>query len=48
MWQGGIIGGFISWLVTGVNLISGVNHTSIVVGLVGSVLVIFLYRLFKK
>lgn len=45
---GGIIGGIISWLITGVNLMSGINLTSIVVGLLGSIVVIFLYRLIKK
>ena len=45
---GGIVGGLISTLITGVNLMSGINLTSIVVGLIGSIVVIFLYRLIKK
>mgnify|MGYP001765523329 CR=1 FL=1 len=45
---GGILGGWISSLITGVNLMSGFNLTSIVVALIGAIVVIFLYRLFKK
>jgi uncharacterized membrane protein YeaQ/YmgE (transglycosylase-associated protein family) len=41
---GGFVGGWISSLLLGVNLMSGVNLTSIVVALIGAVVVVFLYR----
>jgi len=45
---GGILGGWISSLLLGVNLMSGINLTSILVGLVGAIIVIALYRLIKR
>lgn len=47
----GVVGGLVGGLITGlfgVNLMSGINLTSIVVALAGSIIVIFLYRLIKK
>ena len=47
----GVVGGLVGGLITslfGINLMSGINLTSILVALAGSVLVIFLYRLIKK
>jgi len=45
---GAILGGWITSLFTGVNLVSGFNLTSILVAIVGSILVIFIYRLIKR
>lgn len=47
----GIAGSLLAGLVTsifGLNLMTDFNLTSILVGLIGSVVVIFLYRLIKK
>jgi uncharacterized membrane protein YeaQ/YmgE (transglycosylase-associated protein family) len=41
---GGFVGGWISSLF-GVNLMSGVNITSIITALVGAIIVLFIYRL---
>ena len=45
---GGFVGGWLTGLLMGVNLMSGINLTSIVVAFVGAVIVIFLYRLIKR
>jgi len=45
---GGVIGGWLSTLITGVNLMSGVNLTSIVVAVIGAIIVIAVYRFFKR
>lgn len=45
---GGFLGGWISSLLLGVNLMSGINLTSILVALVGAILVILIYRLIKR
>lgn len=45
---GSILGGWISGLLTGVNLASGLNLTSILVSIVGAILVILIYRFFKR
>lgn len=45
---GGFVGGWLSSLIMGVNLMSGVNITSILVALVGAILVIFIYRLIVR
>lgn len=45
---GAILGGWITSLFTGVNLVSGFNLTSILVAIVGAVIVIFIYRLIKR
>jgi uncharacterized membrane protein YeaQ/YmgE (transglycosylase-associated protein family) len=44
---GGFVGGWISSLF-GVNLMSGVNITSIITALVGAIIVLFIYRLFFR
>jgi uncharacterized membrane protein YeaQ/YmgE (transglycosylase-associated protein family) len=45
---GGVLGGWLSSLLLGVNLMSGVNLTSIVVALIGAILVIVIYRSLKR
>lgn len=45
---GGFVGGWLSSLFLGVNLMSGVNFTSILVAIVGAVVVIALYRLVTR
>jgi uncharacterized membrane protein YeaQ/YmgE (transglycosylase-associated protein family) len=45
---GGVLGGWLSSLLLGVNLMSGINLTSIVVAFIGAVVVIYLYRLIKR
>ncbi len=45
---GGFVGGWLTSLFLGVNLMSGINITSIVVALGGAILVVFIYRLIKK
>jgi len=45
---GAILGGWITSLFTGVNLVSGFNLTSILVAIVGSIVVIFLSSLIKR
>ena len=45
---GGILGGWISSLFLGVNLMSGINLTSIITALVGAILVIYLYRTIQE
>ena len=45
---GSILGGWITSLLLGVDLTSGFNLTTILVSIGGAVLVVFLYRLFKK
>lgn len=45
---GSVLGGWISSLLTGVNLVSGVNLTSILVSLLGAVIVIAIYRFFRR
>lgn len=42
---GGVLGGWITSLFLGVNLMSGVNVTSIIVALGGAILLIVIYRL---
>jgi uncharacterized membrane protein YeaQ/YmgE (transglycosylase-associated protein family) len=48
----GVVGGFVGGWITslfGMNMMSGVNITSIIVALVGAIVVLFLYRLiFRK
>ena len=41
---GSILGGWITSLILGVNLVSGINLTSIIVAVVGAILVIVIYR----
>lgn len=45
---GAVLGGWISSLLLGVNLVGAINLTSILVALLGSILVIFIYRLIKR
>jgi uncharacterized membrane protein YeaQ/YmgE (transglycosylase-associated protein family) len=45
---GAILGGWISSLLTGSDLVTGFNLTSILVALGGAIVVIFIYRLLKR
>ena len=45
---GAIVGGWLSSLLLGVNLVSGINITSIIVALVGAIVVIAIYRFFSR
>ena len=45
---GSVLGGWITSLILGVNLVSGINLTSIIVALVGAILVIAIYRLLSR
>lgn len=45
---GGFVGGWLSSLVLGANLMTGINFTSILVGLVGAIVVIAIYRLIRR
>lgn len=45
---GGFVGGWLTSLALGVNLMSGVNLTSILVAIVGAIVVVFLYRFFTS
>jgi uncharacterized membrane protein YeaQ/YmgE (transglycosylase-associated protein family) len=45
---GAIVGGWISTLITGVDLMSGFNLTSILIALLGSILVIVIYRFARR
>lgn len=45
---GGFIGGWITSLILGVNLMSGVNLTSVIVAFIGAIVLIVIYRFFKR
>lgn len=45
---GGFVGGWLTGLILGVNLMSGINLTSILVALVGAIIVIAIYRLIAR
>jgi len=45
---GGFVGGLLSSLLLGVNLMSGINITSILTGLVGAIIVIAIGRLIRR
>lgn len=45
---GSILGGWISSLLTGSDLVTGFNLTSILVALAGAIVVIAIYRFIKK
>lgn len=45
---GSVVGGWISSLITGENMITGFNLTSILIALLGSIVVLAIYRLFTK
>lgn len=45
---GGVVGGWIASLITGLDLMTGINLTSIVVALLGAIIVIVVYRFFRR
>ena len=45
---GGFVGGWLTGLLMGVNLMSGINLTSIIVAFVGAIIVIGIFRLIKR
>jgi len=45
---GAFIGGLIASLITGVGLSGGINLYNIIIALIGSIIVIFVYRLIKR
>jgi uncharacterized membrane protein YeaQ/YmgE (transglycosylase-associated protein family) len=45
---GAIVGGWIASLLTGVDMVTGINVTSILVALVGAIIVIAVYRFFRR
>ncbi|MFZ3151819.1 MAG: GlsB/YeaQ/YmgE family stress response membrane protein [Anaerolineaceae bacterium] len=45
---GSLLGGWISSLISGENMVTGFNLTSILISIAGAALVIYLYRLIKK
>lgn len=45
---GAFVGGLIASLITGVGLSGGINLYNIIIALVGSIIVIFVYRLIKR
>ncbi len=45
---GGFVGGWLSSLLFGANLMSGINITSILVGLIGAIILIVIYRLVRR
>ena len=44
---GGFVGGWLTSLFLGVNLMSGINITSLIVAVVGAVIVVAVYRLIR-
>lgn len=45
---GGVVGGWLTSLFLGVDLMSGINLTSIIVAVIGAIIVIYVYRLIKR
>ncbi len=45
---GGFVGGWLTSLLMGVNLMSGINITSVIVAFIGAVVVVALYRLITR
>lgn len=45
---GSVVGGWITSLLLGVDLVSGINLTSIIVALGGAILVIAIYRFVRR
>ncbi len=45
---GAIVGGWLSSLLFGVDLVSGLNITSVIVAIIGAIIVIALYRLIRR
>ena len=44
---GGFVGGWLTSIFLGVNLMSGINITSLIVAIVGAVIVVAVYRLIR-
>jgi uncharacterized membrane protein YeaQ/YmgE (transglycosylase-associated protein family) len=44
---GGFVGGWLTSLVFGANLMTGINITSLIVAIVGAVIVVVIYRLIR-
>ena len=44
---GGIVGGFLAGLIFGVDMVNGINLTSLLVSILGAVLVVWLSRLIR-
>lgn len=45
---GSVVGGWIASLITGVDLVTGVNLTSIIISIIGAIVVIAIYRLIRR
>ena len=45
---GSVLGGWITSLILGVDLVSGINLTSIIVAVLGAIVVIAIYRLIAR
>ena len=45
---GAVVGGWIASLLTGVDMVTGINITSILVALLGAIIVIAIYRFFRR
>jgi uncharacterized membrane protein YeaQ/YmgE (transglycosylase-associated protein family) len=45
---GGFVGGFLSQLIFGANLMSGINVTSIITALIGAVVLLAVVRLVRR
>lgn len=45
---GSIVGGWVASLITGLDMITGINITSILVALLGAIIVIVVYRFLRK
>lgn len=45
---GSVVGGWITSLLLGVDLVGGINLTSIIVSIIGAIIVIAVYRFLKK
>jgi len=45
---GSILGGWLTQLLFGVDLVGAINLTSIVVSMIGAIIVIVIYRFFRK
>ena len=45
---GGFLGGWLTGLILGKNLMTGINIQSVVVGFVGAVIVLAVYRLIRR
>jgi uncharacterized membrane protein YeaQ/YmgE (transglycosylase-associated protein family) len=45
---GSIVGGWVASLITGLDLVTGVNLTSIIISLIGAIIVIAIYRAISR